>query len=101
MTQMDRNQFDRYDLRDNSGLTRMTERGQRVLTVLTVLFIGVLAALTYAAVQIFDGMHHLIVIADVVLIVVALAFWLNSVRQPPELEAETPFVPKGIRPKGQ
>jgi hypothetical protein len=99
MTQNDRNQFSRYDLQERrSSMTELSERGAKVLAILTLVFIGVLAALTFAAVQVFDGMHHLIIIADIVLVVLAIAFWINSTRQPEELEAETPFVPKGLRP---
>lgn len=99
MTENDRNQFSRYDLQDaRPRMTQLSERGTKILAVLTLVFIGVLAALTYAAIQVFDGMHHLIIIADLVLVVLAVAFWVNSTRQPPELEAETPFVPKGLRP---
>ena len=98
MTQNDRNQLSRYDLQERSSMTELSERGAKILAILTVVFIGVLAALTYAAVQVFDGMHHLIIIADIVLVVLAVAFWINSTRQPETLEAETPFIPKGMRP---
>ncbi len=100
MTQNDRNQFSRYDLQETRPrLTQVSERGERILGALTLVFIGVLGVLTYAAIQVFDGMHHLIIIADLVLIVLAVAFWMNSTRQPQELEAETSFVPRGMRPK--
>lgn len=99
MTQNDRNQMSRYDLQDKSRLTQVSERGQKIMTALTVVFLIVLAALSYAAIQVFDGGHHLIVIADIVLVVIAIAFWLASVREPEELQADTPFVPKGLRPK--
>lgn len=81
MTQNDRAQFERYDLRERRPrMTEVSEGGQRFLAGLTILFIGVLAALTYAAVQVFDGMHHLIVIADIVIVVLALAYWIQSTR---------------------
>ena len=81
MTQNDRAQFERYDLRERQPrMTELSERGQRFLAGLTILFLGVLAALTYAAVQVFDGMHHLIVIADIVIVVLALAYWIQSTR---------------------
>lgn len=81
MTQNQRAQFERYDLRERRPrLNEVSERGQRWLAALTLVFIGVLAVLTWAAVQVFDGWHHLIVIADIVLIVLALAWWIQSTR---------------------
>ena len=61
-------------------MTELSEGGQKLLSALTILFIGVLAALTWAAVQIFDGWHHLIVIADIVIIFLAIAAWIYSTR---------------------
>ena len=82
MTENQRSQLERYDLRETrSPLTGLSDAGQRVLTVLTVLFIAVLAVLTYAAVQVFDGWHHLIVIADIVIVFLAIAAWIYSMRQ--------------------
>ena len=82
MTENQRSQFERYDLRETrpTRLTSVSEGGQRILAGLTLVFIGVLAALTYAAVQIFDGWHHLIVIADFVIVFFAIAAWIYSTR---------------------
>jgi hypothetical protein len=44
----------------------------------------VLVVLTIAAVQVFDGWHHLIVIADIVLVLGAIAVWIYSTRQSDE-----------------
>ncbi|MDQ3571513.1 MAG: hypothetical protein M3383_01480 [Actinomycetota bacterium] len=83
MTEVQRNQFERYDLRETRPkLTSLSAGGQRFLAGLTVLFIGILGLLTYAAVQIFDGWHHLIVIGDLALVFFAVAAWIYSVRQP-------------------
>ncbi len=83
MTENQRNQFERVDLREKrSSLNALTEGGQRFLAILTVVFIGVLGALTYAATQVFDGWHHLIVIGDLLLIFFAVAGWIYSTRQP-------------------
>ena len=102
MTETDRNQFSRYDLQETRpSLTRVSERGMRILSALTIIFVGVLAALTYAAVQVFDGWHHVIVIADIALVILAVAAWINSTRPAPEAEADTAFIPKGLRPKEQ
>ena len=99
MTENDRNQYSRYDLQERRPrMTQVSERGAKILAVLSIVFLGVLGALTYAAIQVFDGMHHLIIIADIVLVILAVAYWMNSTRQPPEIEADTPFVPKGLRP---
>ena len=100
MTQTDRNQFTRYDLQEQRPrFTELSENGARVLAGLTVLFVGVLAALTYAAVQVFDGWHHLIVIGDIALVLIAIAVWLASGRPAAETPAETAFIPKGLRPE--
>jgi len=99
MTQNDRNQFSRYDLQDKrTRLTEVSERGTRILTGLTLVFIGVLAALTYAAVQVFDGWHHAIVIADIGLVLAAVAVWMQSMSRPAEIETDTHFIPQGMRP---
>lgn len=83
MTENQRSQFERVDLREKrSTLNTLSEGGQRVLAGLTVVFLVVLGALTFAAVQIFDGWHHLIVIADLLVVFFALAAWIYSVRQP-------------------
>lgn len=82
MTENQRNQYERVDLRESRPLlTSLSEGGQRFLAVLTVIFIGVLALLTFAAVQVFDGWHHLIVIGDMVLVFFAIAAWIYSLRQ--------------------
>ena len=81
MTENQRAQYERYDLRERRPrMTELSEGGQKLLSALTILFIGVLAALTWAAVQIFDGWHHLIVIADIVIIFLAIAAWIYSTR---------------------
>jgi len=99
MTQTDRNQLSRYDLQEkHTRLTHVSERGTRILAGLTVVFIGVLAALTYAAVQVFDGWHHAIVIADIGIVLAAVAVWMQSMSGPAEIEADTSFIPQGMRP---
>jgi uncharacterized membrane protein YqjE len=85
MTENQRAQFERYDLRETrSRMTSVSERGQRYLAGLTIVFIAVLVVLTIAAVQVFDGWHHLIVIADIVLVIGAIAVWIYSTRQSDE-----------------
>lgn len=100
MTETQRSQLTRYDLQEErSTLTALSPRGSRILTGLTVVFIGVLAVLTYAAVQVFDGWHHLIVLADLGIIFIAVAIWLASGHPAAEAEPETAFIPGGLRPK--
>jgi hypothetical protein len=82
MTENQRAQFERYDLRERRPrMTSVSERGQRYLAALTLVFIAVLVVLTIAAVQVFDGWHHLIVIGDIVLVLGAIAVWIYSMRQ--------------------
>ena len=86
MTENQRSQFERYDLRERRPrMTEVSDRGQRYLAALTLVFIAVLVALTIAAVQVFDGWHHLIVIADIVLVIGAIAVWIYSTRQSDEV----------------
>ena len=81
MTENQRAQFERYDLRERRPrINEVSEGGQRFLAGLTIVFIGVLAALTWAAVQVFDGWHHAIIIADIVIVFLAIAVWINSMR---------------------
>jgi hypothetical protein len=85
MTENQRAQFERYDLRERRPrMTTVSDRGQRYLAALTLVFIAVLVVLTIAAVQVFDGWHHLIVIADIVLVLGAIAVWIYSTRQSEE-----------------
>jgi len=82
MTENQRSQFERYDLRETrSRMNSVSDRGQRYLAGLTILFVAVLAILTVGAVQVFDGWHHLIVIADIILVFLAIAAWIYSTRQ--------------------
>ena len=81
MTENQRSQFDRYDLREKRPrMTEVSEGGQRFLAILTVVFVVVLGALTYAAIQVFDGWAHLVVIADLLIIFFAIAAWIYSTR---------------------
>jgi hypothetical protein len=81
MTENQRAQFERYDLRERRPrLTSVSDRGQRYLSALTFVFIAVLVVLPVAAVQVFDGWHHLIVIGDIVLVLGAIAVWIYSTR---------------------
>lgn len=73
----DRNQLERARY---AAPPRVSSGGRRATQIYTVVALFVLAALSYAAFQAFDGWHHLIVIGDIVLIVLALAAWIHSQR---------------------
>ena len=99
MDEIERNQIYRFDLQETRPrLTSVTGGGARIVFALNILFAGVLAALTYAAVQVFDGWHHAIVIADMGVVFLAIAVWIASMRTPVEIEAEASFIPRGMRP---
>jgi hypothetical protein len=74
LTVHDRNQYERAAYTDAPRLTGTAER--RVMLAYTVIGLVVIAALTFAAVQVFDGWHHLIIIADLVVIFFGIAAWV-------------------------
>jgi fatty acid desaturase len=79
MTVQQRNQMEGAMLADSRQ--RLSKGGERAVAIYLVIGLLILAALTVAAVQVFDGWHHLIVIADLVIIVIGLGFWLYPKRQ--------------------
>jgi cytochrome c biogenesis protein CcdA len=82
MTENQRGQMERYDLGETrSRLFSATPREQRVWAGLSVVFVLILAALSYAAIQVFDGWASAIVLADLVIIFFGLAMWLNPNRK--------------------
>jgi hypothetical protein len=80
MTVSDRNQFERANLVEPDQRPR-TPLGRRALFAYTVIALAVLAALTYGALQVFDGVPHLIVIGVLVILVLGLAAWVNPRRR--------------------
>ena len=74
LTVHDRNQYERANYQDAPRLTGAAER--RLMVAYTVIGLIVLAVLTFAAVQIFDGWHHAIIIADLVIVFFGLAAWV-------------------------
>ena len=79
MTVNERNQYDRAGYVERSP--RLSESGRRAMIITTVVGLVILAALSVAAFQVFDGGHHWIVIADIVIVVLGLAAWVNPDRK--------------------
>jgi hypothetical protein len=57
--------------------------GQRVLNTYAVVALAVLAALTFAAVRVFDGWAHALVIGDLLLVTYGIARWVDPNRARP------------------
>jgi hypothetical protein len=74
LTVQDRNQYERANYTDAARLTTAAER--RLMTAYTLIGAVVLAVLTFAAVQVFDGWHHLIIIGDLLVILFGVAAWV-------------------------
>jgi hypothetical protein len=81
LTVNDRNQYERAVLTDGPRLSPSSAFGRRVLIAYTLIGLAILAALTIAAVQVFDGWHHAIVIGDVIVLVFGLALWVYPERK--------------------
>lgn len=80
MTVSDRNQFERANMAESSHRPR-TSLGRGVLIAYTAIAVAVLAALVFAAYQVFDGLPHLIVLAVIIIVVLGLAAWVNPKRR--------------------
>ena len=79
MTETERGMLDRAELGyGGDRLSRATPAGERALSVLTPIFIVILGLLVFAAYQVFDGWPHAIVIADLVIVFLAIAAWLYN-----------------------
>ena len=74
LTVQDRNQYERANYADVARPTTTAER--RLMVAYTLIGALVLAVLTFAAVQVFDGWHHLIIIGDLVVIFFGVAAWV-------------------------
>ncbi|HSI80068.1 MAG TPA: hypothetical protein VK919_05390 [Solirubrobacterales bacterium] len=80
MTVSDRNQAERASYVDSSRPPR-TKAGRRAAIAYTVIGALLLAVMTYAAFRVFDGGHHLIIIADIIIVFLGLAAWVNPERR--------------------
>lgn len=65
----------------NEAMLRTGKTGKRVSIAYVLIGLAVFAALSYAAIQAIHGWDHIIVIADIVIVIAALAVFLN--REPP------------------
>ena len=74
LTVHDRNQYERANYTEAPRLSGTAER--RVMVAYSVIGLIVLAVLTFAAVQVFDGWHHLIIIGDLLVILFGIAAWV-------------------------
>jgi hypothetical protein len=81
LTVNERNQYERAGYTDDTAWRATSVWGRRALLAYTLIGLAVLAALTFAAVQVFDGWHHLIVIADVIVILLGVAAWVYPERK--------------------
>ena len=79
MTVNQRNQFERSGYTERNP--RLSDSGRRAMIITTVVGLVILAVLSVAAFQVFEGGHHWIVIADIVIIVLGLAAWVNPERR--------------------
>ncbi len=79
MTVNERNQFERSGYNEPSP--RLSDAGRRAMLIYIIVAFVVLAVLSVAAFQVFDGGHHWIVIADIVIVVLGLAAWVNPNRR--------------------
>lgn len=83
MSRMTVNQRNQLERAQYSAPQRTSTGGRRATIAYTMTGLVVLAVLSYAAFQVFDGWHHLIVIADIVLVFLAVAAWIYSQRPNP------------------
>jgi hypothetical protein len=74
LTVHDRNQYERANYSDMVRPTSTAER--RLMGAYVAIGVVVLAVLTFAAVQVFDGWHHLIIIGDLVIVFFGIAAWV-------------------------
>jgi hypothetical protein len=74
LTVHDRNQYERANYQDAPRLSGAVER--RLMVGYTLIGLVVLAVLTFAAVQVFDGWSSAIIVADLVVVFFGIAAWV-------------------------
>jgi hypothetical protein len=80
LTVNQRNQYERASYTETSMRPR-TEAGRRAVAAYLGISLIVLALLSFAAYQVFDGWPSLIVFADIVLVMFGLAAWVYPQRK--------------------
>jgi hypothetical protein len=80
LTAADHNQFERATLRSGERLMSLSSSGQRAFNAYAVVALAMLGMLTYAAVGVFDGWHHVLVIGDLLLVTYGIARWVSPDR---------------------
>lgn len=80
MTPGQRTQMERYDLGEQDDRISRPKQG-RSIVVTTVVLLLILAVLSYAAIQAFDGWAHLVVIVDLVILFFGIAYWVYPQRK--------------------
>ena len=85
MSMGDRNAMERAAA-GNEAMLRTGKTGSRVATSYVVVGLLIFAALSYAAIEAIHGWDHIIVIADIVILVVALAVFLRHSDDSNELQ---------------
>jgi hypothetical protein len=83
MTEIQRSQLDRLELGDaqSTRIFRPTTTGRKLLTAYLLIGLAILGVLTYAAIEVFDGWHHAIVLADLAVVFLGIAAWNNPRRK--------------------
>ena len=79
LTVNQRNQYERAGFQERRPRPSAAER--RGIAIYVGVALVVLAVLTFAAVQVFDGWHHLIVIGDLIVLLLGIAAWVYPGRR--------------------
>jgi hypothetical protein len=80
MSAGDRGSFERATIGNETSF-RPRDGSRRGTTITFLILLAVLVALSAAAIAAIDGWAHIIVIADLVIVVVALAFFIQGRRE--------------------
>ena len=81
MSGAERSQIERYELGARDRLSSASTSGRRWVIAYTIIGLLVLAALTYAAIEVFEVSKHAIVVADLIIVFFGLAAWVYPNRK--------------------
>jgi hypothetical protein len=84
LTEIQRSQLERNEMFQGGRgwrLTSATPAQERLFTILSAFFLVVLAGLSYAAITVFHGWDHLIVIGDIVILFWGISLWIYPKRK--------------------